>query len=305
MSCAVYAVRSIRVAPVRRVGRGTNQWRKSSRKTARQSPWIASGSGPALILVDGAMCSRGFGPMPPLAKQLASQFTVFHYDRRGRGDSGDGFAIRRAARDRRPRRCDAAGRRIRVGASAFPPAARSRLKPRRSCAAFAGSRSTKRRSSSTTRTSRCRPPSSPTRRALVAAGKRGDAVKKFMRLVGMPAIGVFVMSVMPFWKKIKAIAHTLANDLDHHRAASPGPARSPRASGRCVTMPALVMAGGKSPAYMQNAMRTGRCRCRTRSTRRCRARRTWSKMPSWRRTRSNFSPLHRNRAAAKELPLSR
>ena len=50
------------------------------------------GSGPALILVDGAMCSRGFGPMPPLAKQLASQFTVYHYDRRGRGDSGNGFA---------------------------------------------------------------------------------------------------------------------------------------------------------------------------------------------------------------------
>ena len=47
------------------------------------------GSGPALILVDGAMCSRGFGPMPALAKALAEQFTVFHYDRRGRGDSTD------------------------------------------------------------------------------------------------------------------------------------------------------------------------------------------------------------------------
>jgi pimeloyl-ACP methyl ester carboxylesterase len=45
------------------------------------------GSGPALVLVDGAMCSRGFGPMPALAKALASQFTVYHYDRRGRGDS--------------------------------------------------------------------------------------------------------------------------------------------------------------------------------------------------------------------------
>ena len=34
------------------------------------------GRGPALILVDGAMCSRAFGPMPPLAKALAQQFTV-------------------------------------------------------------------------------------------------------------------------------------------------------------------------------------------------------------------------------------
>ena len=49
-----------------------------------------AGNGPALILVDGAMCSRGFGPMPALARQLAQHFTVYHYDRRGRGDSGDG-----------------------------------------------------------------------------------------------------------------------------------------------------------------------------------------------------------------------
>ena len=28
---------------------------------------------------------------PSLAKALASHFTVYHYDRRGRGDSGNGF----------------------------------------------------------------------------------------------------------------------------------------------------------------------------------------------------------------------
>src|SRR5512145_2427876 len=48
-----------------------------------------SGSGPALILVDGALCSRAFGPMPKLAPLLAQHFTVFMYDRRGRGESGD------------------------------------------------------------------------------------------------------------------------------------------------------------------------------------------------------------------------
>src|SRR5687768_11945325 len=47
------------------------------------------GSGPALILVDGALCSRSFGPMPKLAPFLAPHFTVYWYDRRGRGDSGD------------------------------------------------------------------------------------------------------------------------------------------------------------------------------------------------------------------------
>src|SRR5437773_2390171 len=48
-----------------------------------------SGTGPALILVDGALCSRAFGPMPKLATLLAKDFTVYMYDRRGRGRSGD------------------------------------------------------------------------------------------------------------------------------------------------------------------------------------------------------------------------
>ena len=48
-----------------------------------------SGKGPALILVDGALCSRAFGPSPKLAPLLARHFTVFAYDRRGRGQSGD------------------------------------------------------------------------------------------------------------------------------------------------------------------------------------------------------------------------
>ena len=48
-----------------------------------------SGQGPALILVDGALCSRSFGPMPKLAPLLAQHFTVYTYDRRGRGQSGD------------------------------------------------------------------------------------------------------------------------------------------------------------------------------------------------------------------------
>jgi len=47
------------------------------------------GSGPALVLVDGAMCSRAFGPMPKIAALLKEHFTVYLYDRRGRGGSGD------------------------------------------------------------------------------------------------------------------------------------------------------------------------------------------------------------------------
>src|SRR5262245_54767576 len=48
-----------------------------------------AGNGPALILVDGAMCYRAFGPSRDLAPRLTQWFTVYIYDRRGRGESGD------------------------------------------------------------------------------------------------------------------------------------------------------------------------------------------------------------------------
>src|SRR5437016_13301542 len=47
------------------------------------------GHGPALILVNGAMSTRADGSKPELAKLLAQHFTVYAYDRRGRGGSGD------------------------------------------------------------------------------------------------------------------------------------------------------------------------------------------------------------------------
>ena len=47
------------------------------------------GSGPALVLVDGALCYRAVGQSGKLAELLAPHFTVFTYDRRGRGQSGN------------------------------------------------------------------------------------------------------------------------------------------------------------------------------------------------------------------------
>src|SRR5690348_17118022 len=62
------------------------------------------GQGPALILVDGALCHRAFGPSTPLAAQLAPYFTVYTYDRRGRGQSTDTkpFALEREFEDIEP-----------------------------------------------------------------------------------------------------------------------------------------------------------------------------------------------------------
>src|SRR5580704_8348948 len=60
-----------------------------------------AGSGPAVILVDGALCYRASGPSAPMARLLSEQFTVFTYDRRGRGDSGNRslYAVEREVED--------------------------------------------------------------------------------------------------------------------------------------------------------------------------------------------------------------
>ena len=60
-----------------------------------------SGRGPAVVIVDGTFGSRSFGPNVKLPAKLSAQHTVFHYDRRGRGDSGDTrpYAVAREVED--------------------------------------------------------------------------------------------------------------------------------------------------------------------------------------------------------------
>jgi len=48
---------------------------------------VFGAGGPPLILASGAFNIRA--TTEPLATALASRFTVFNYDRRGRGESGD------------------------------------------------------------------------------------------------------------------------------------------------------------------------------------------------------------------------
>ncbi|WP_368654763.1 alpha/beta fold hydrolase [Ornithinibacillus sp. 4-3] len=47
------------------------------------------GNGPPLLFITGATCFRSFDPVLYDAKVFAEQFTVYNYDRRGRGDSGN------------------------------------------------------------------------------------------------------------------------------------------------------------------------------------------------------------------------
>lgn len=47
------------------------------------------GGGPALIFITGATCFRSFEPVLHDAQIFAQQFSVYNYDRRGHGDSGN------------------------------------------------------------------------------------------------------------------------------------------------------------------------------------------------------------------------
>jgi hypothetical protein len=89
---------------------------------------------------------------------------------------------------------------------------------------------------------------------LVAADRRSDAVKMFLRLVDLPAIALLIMPLLPAWSKLKAVAHTLPYDItivqDNQHGRPFPPARWPGA-----TMPTLAMDGGKSPAWIRNGMR--------------------------------------------------
>jgi pimeloyl-ACP methyl ester carboxylesterase len=49
--------------------------------------WSREGAGPPLVMVECVAASRATSPQPTLPAALAEHFTVFRYDRRGKGDS--------------------------------------------------------------------------------------------------------------------------------------------------------------------------------------------------------------------------
>src|SRR5439155_2560318 len=74
-----------------------------------------------------------------------------------------------------------------------------------------------------------------------------------MKTVGVPTPVISAMRVTPAWKKLKAVAHTLPYDFRILGDTGRGlPLPATRWAG--VQVPALAMAGGKSPVWMGNAM---------------------------------------------------
>ena len=209
-----------------------------------------SGNGPALILVDGALCSRAFGPSAKLAPLLARHFTVYAYDRRGRGQSGDTppYSPAREVEDIAALIKETGGRASLLGLSSGGALALE--------AAATGLAINK--------VVAYEPPyvdDSGQRggaayedqlKRLLASGNRGAAVKYFMKdMVGAPAALVVLMRLMPWiWRKLEAVAHTLPYD-----AAVMTAFRIPRSRFASIGLPVLVMNGSKTDPRLKDAAR--------------------------------------------------
>jgi pimeloyl-ACP methyl ester carboxylesterase len=207
------------------------------------------GSGPAVILVDGALCYRSFGPMPHLAELLAPHFTVYNYDRRGRGDSGDTqpYALAREVEDIEALIQEANGSALVFGTSSGGCLALE-------AAIKLGGKIKK--------LAMYEPPYNSENAAeqawkeyrkqladLLAAGRRGDAAALFMKSVGTPDDQIEGMRQAPIWSVFEAVAPTLAYD-----AAVLGEDRSvPTKRAAKVAVPTLVMNGTAIPFMLDTA----------------------------------------------------
>jgi pimeloyl-ACP methyl ester carboxylesterase len=205
------------------------------------------GEGPAVIVVDGATGYRGaFGGDSELARLLAPHFTVYSYDRRGRGESSDTqpFAVAREVEDIEALISAAGGAAYLYGMSsggalALEAALGLPGKVKKlaiyevpyddseaGVQAWHGYRTTL--------------------DELTAAGKRGDAVTLFMRFVGVPDEMIAGMRQSPMWSSLEAVAPTLPYD-----AAALGTDRTvPAERAATLTIPALILDGGASEELM-------------------------------------------------------
>ncbi|MFJ7271279.1 alpha/beta fold hydrolase [Streptomyces sp. NPDC099050] len=205
------------------------------------------GSGPVVVLVGGAFMARG--DSAALAALLAEHCTVITYDRRGRGDSGDGAAyeVQREVEDLDALIGRAGGEAMLFGMSSGAVLALEAVA----------------RGSAVSRLALYEPPfitddSRPPLPAdyvahlteLVERGAYGDAAAYFMTAaVGMPAEVVAGMRQAPFWAGMEAGAGTLAYDgqvMGDTMSGRPLPADR----WKSVTVPVLVGSGDAGAPHM-------------------------------------------------------
>lgn len=214
--------------------------------------YSVAGAGPALVIVDGALCWRASGPSGPLAAELKDRFTVYTYDRRGRGESGDTrpYAVAREVEDLDAIITAAGGTAavyaissgvpLALAAGNSLPAGRIAKMVLYEAPIYADP------------SHQADPTYVPRLTQLLADGNHVGAVKLFLRNVGVPGFGLLMMQIMGILRKLAPVAPTLAYDTalcaPHWTSSPPSTAAWPN-----VTMPVLNVGGGKSDAWMQNA----------------------------------------------------
>ncbi len=202
-----------------------------------------SGNGPPIILVSGGSVDSqsNIG----LASVLAPDFTVFNYERRGRGQSGDTLPY---AVDREIEDIDAVVEA--AGGSAY-------LYGTSSGAALALEAALKLDG----RISKlvlweppyvvdpaARPPADTVEQynTMLAEGRRGDAAEYFMaKVVRMPPEFVAFAKTAPWWEAQKALAHTLPYDGTIMGDYSP-----PTERAKALPTPTMILTGGASFPFM-------------------------------------------------------
>jgi pimeloyl-ACP methyl ester carboxylesterase len=213
-----------------------------------------SGQGPAIILVAGATATRL--AEASLAAALAPHFTVFAYDRRGRGESGDTapYAVEREVEDIEALINEAGGSASVFGHSSGAVLAleAARLLPGKieKLAIY----------EPPFIIDDSRPPVPQNYVAhlneLIAAGRQGEAVEYFMTdAMLVPAEMVAQMRQSPMWPQIEAVAHTIPYDgtiMGDTMSGNPSTLRK----WASVAVPTLVMVGGASPAFFHNGTQT-------------------------------------------------
>jgi pimeloyl-ACP methyl ester carboxylesterase len=212
--------------------------------------FTATGTGPALVIVDGGLSYRVFNPTEQaVAEALADRYTVYTYDRRGRGESTDaGTGTVRAEID------DIAALIAHAGGSAavlgFSSGAVLSME-----AVLAGLPITGLVLFEPPFVVNAdRPPVAPDYRdrllQALAQGRPGDAVAQFLSETAlMPAEQVAAMRAEPFWAGLEEVAPTLPHDAAiMGRTMSGDPTTLQRYA--AVTVPTLVIHSGGSPAWL-------------------------------------------------------
>jgi pimeloyl-ACP methyl ester carboxylesterase len=209
------------------------------------------GEGPVVLFVDGALSTRR--AKADLARLLAERFTVYSYDRRGRGDSGDTqpYAVDREIED-----IDAlidAG-----GGSAFLYGHSSG-----GCLALDATVELRGKVGKLAMYEAPYNDDPAAQKAwgdyltsltdLLASGRRGDAVALFMALVGTPAAQIEGMRHAPFWAGMEAIAPTLAYD---HIGIMGRLGSIPTERAARIQVPTLVISGTSGLPFMLETAKT-------------------------------------------------